>query len=56
MREQFEADRCDLRISLDKAQRHKIDLQAEVGQLLRDRRVQASEFFQRDPRLNKFCF
>jgi hypothetical protein len=39
LREQFEKDRLEFKISLDKLQKEKLDLQAEVGQLLRDRRT-----------------
>jgi membrane protease subunit (stomatin/prohibitin family) len=37
IREQFESDRLALRMTIDKITKEKIDLQAEVGQLLRDR-------------------
>jgi hypothetical protein len=46
LREQFEYDRCELRMTIEKLQGHKVELQAEVGQLLRDRRIQATEFYQ----------
>ena len=39
LREQFERDRLEFKISLDKLQKEKLDLQTECGQLLRDRRA-----------------
>ena len=54
IREQFDSDRLSLRMTVDKITKEKVDLQAEVGQLLRDRRTAVSEMYQRDPRLDKF--
>ena len=45
MRETFEADRCEFRIKVDKLQQQKVDLQSEIGQLLRDKRTTQSEFY-----------
>ncbi len=53
LREQFESDRLDLRMTIDKLQKEKVDLQAEIGQLLRDRRTFVTELYQKDPRLAK---
>jgi hypothetical protein len=38
LRSQFESDRLELKQAIDKLQKEKIDLQSEIGQLLRDRR------------------
>lgn len=51
LREQFERDRLEFKISLDKLQKEKLGLQIEVGQLLRDRRNFSLEQY----RTNHLC-
>ncbi|KAJ3276860.1 hypothetical protein HDV01_002915 [Terramyces sp. JEL0728] len=51
IRENYEADKYDMRIANDKLQEKNIELQAEIGQLIRDRRAVTNSYYQRDPRL-----
>ncbi|KAJ3316060.1 Protein O-linked-mannose beta-1,4-N-acetylglucosaminyltransferase 2 [Boothiomyces sp. JEL0838] len=52
IRENYESDKYDLRIAYDKLQEKNIELQAEIGQLIRDRRAATNSYYQRDPRIN----
>lgn len=44
-REQFEKDRIEAKMTIDKLTREKVDLQTEIGSLLRDRRSFTLEMY-----------
>ena len=47
MRDSFEAEKNDMRLRYDRLQQQKIDLQGEIGHLLRDKRATQSEYYSR---------
>ncbi|KAI8901664.1 hypothetical protein BC833DRAFT_562314 [Globomyces pollinis-pini] len=54
LRERFDDERCQLRCQIDNLQKEKVDLQAEIGQCLRDRRSYTNAYYKGSAPLSKY--